>query len=129
MKNKVAFLITRVGLGAVFLLFGIGKFRNDIWAETIKSMDFFLKLPWDVNISVLLIGLLEVLTGIALIVGLSTRFFAAIAAAQLFGILVLFKFEETRDIGLLGAAIYMVLVRDESLSIGWLWKKRKGGIK
>ncbi len=56
MKNKLAFLAMRVTLGIVFLIFGIGKFRHDIWAETIKGMDFFLKLPWNVNISVVVIG-------------------------------------------------------------------------
>lgn len=129
MKNKIAFLIMRVSLGIAFLLFGVGKFRNDIWVETIKSMDFFLKLPWDVNISVFLIGALEVLTGISLIVGLFTRLFAAIASAQLLGILILLKFEETRDFGLLGAAVYMALARNESFGIDWLWEKYKGGAR
>lgn len=123
MKNKIAFLAIRVSLGLVFLIFGIGKFKNDIWAETIKTMDFFIRLPWDVNISVALIGITEILTGAALIVGLFTRFFAAIAAAQLIGILFLLKFEETRDIGLLGMAIYMTIVSNDSFSIEWLWKK------
>jgi len=56
MKNNFVSLIMRISLGTVFLMFGIGKFRNDIWAETIKGMDFFLKLPWNVNISVVVIG-------------------------------------------------------------------------
>jgi len=116
----------RISLGIVFLIFGIGKFRNDIWAETIKGMDFFLKLPWNVNISVYLIGVLEVLTGAALIIGLFTRFFAAVAAAQLMGILILLKFQETRDIGLLGMAIYMTMVSDDSFAIDRLWRKSKG---
>lgn len=129
MKNKLAFLIIRVSLGIVFLIFGIGKFKNDIWAETIKAMYFFLKLPWDVNISVIVIGVIEALTGIALIIGLFTCFFAALAAAQLLGILILLKFEETRDIGLLGMAIYMAIVNNDSFGIDWLWKRRKGGAK
>jgi len=127
MKNKIAFLFLRVSLGMVFLMFGIGKFRNDIWAETIRGMDFFLKLPWDVSISVFLIGVLEVLTGTALIVGAFTRFFSVAAAVQLLGILILLKFGEIRDIALLGAAIYMILVRDESFGVDWLRKGRAGG--
>jgi uncharacterized membrane protein YphA (DoxX/SURF4 family) len=124
MKNKLAFLAMRVALGIVFLIFGIGKFKNDLWAETIRTMDFFLRLPWDVNISLAFIGIAEMLTGAALIIGLSTRFFAAVAAAQLIGILILLKFQETRDIGLLGMAVYMIFVRDESFSVDYLWKKR-----
>ena len=83
MKNKLAFLVMRVSLGLVFLIFGIGKFQNDIWAETIRSMDFFIRLPWDINISVVFIGITEILTGAALIIGLFTRFFSALVLAQL----------------------------------------------
>ncbi|MDD5044443.1 MAG: DoxX family membrane protein, partial [Candidatus Omnitrophica bacterium] len=86
---------------------------------------FFLKLPWDVNLSVLLIGSIETATGIALISGLFTRFFALAAAVQLAGILVLLKFQEFRDIGLLAAAIYLAMVRPESFGIDYLWKKRR----
>ena len=88
-------------------------------------MDFFTRLPWNVNISVVLVGITEILTGVALIIGLFTRFFAAVAAAQLIGILILLKFEETRDIGLLGMAIYMTIVNDDYLAIGRFWRKNK----
>lgn len=113
MRNRYAFLALRISLGIVFLIFGIGKFRNDIWAETIKTMDIFLKLPWNVDLSVFLIGVMETATGIALITGFFTRLFAAIAAAQLVGILFLLKFGEIRDIGLLGAALYIAVVKEE----------------
>lgn len=43
MKNKLAFLIIRVSLGIVFLIFGIGKFKNDIWAEAGKDEREVLK--------------------------------------------------------------------------------------
>lgn len=125
MKNKIAFLAMRVSLGMVFLIFGIGKFKNDIWAETIKNMDFFIRLPWDVNISVTLIGITEILTGAALMIGLFTRFFAVVAAAQLIGILFLLKFQETRDIGILGMAIYMAIVGNDAFSLDRLWRKGK----
>lgn len=129
MKNKFAFLVMRISLGIVFLLFGIGKFRNDIWAETIRAMDFFIKLPWNVNISVFLIGITEIFTGAALIMGIFTRFFAVVAAAQLMGILILLKFQEIRDVGLLGMAIYMAIVSDSSFTIGCLWQKGKGAAR
>lgn len=117
MKNRFAFLILRLSLGLVFLIFGIGKFRNDAWAQTIRNMDFFLRLPWDIGVSVFLIGLTETVTGLALITGLLTRFFAVMAALQLSAILVLLNFQETRDIGLLGAAIYIAVVNDCFFSI------------
>ena len=129
MKNKLAFLVMRVALGVVFLIFGIGKFRNDIWVETIKAMDFFIKLPWDVNISIALIGIIEILTGLALIIGLFTRLFAALAVVQLIGILILLRFEEVRDIGLLGMAIYMTIIRNDAFTVDWLWRKNQGAAK
>jgi len=123
LKNKFAFLIMRISLGLVFLLFGIGKFKNDIWAEAIRNMGFFINLPWDVNISVVLIGITEIFIGAALMIGLFTRFFAALAAVQLMGILILLKFQEARDIGLLGMAIYMAVVSDNSFAVERLWRK------
>ena len=114
MKDKIAFTILRVSLGAVFLIFGIGKFQDDIWAQTIKSMEVFQGLPWDVGITVFLIGVSEVVTGTFLILGVFTRLFSAIASLQLIVILVLLQFQEIRDIGLLGIAIYMALAKDES---------------
>ena len=85
-----------------------------------------MKLPWDVNISVILIGTMETITGLALIAGLFTRFFAGLAALQLISILILLKFEETRDIGLLGAAIYMMIDKNDSFSLDGLLKNKRG---
>ena len=119
----------RISLGLVFLIFGIGKFKNDIWAETIRNIDFFLKLPWNVNISIILIGITEISTGVALIIGLCTRLFAAVAAAQLIGILLLLRLEETRDIGLLGAAIYMAVANNDSFGVDRLLERRKGDVR
>ena len=125
MNNKTAFLIMRVSVGIVFLLFGIGKLRSDVWAETIKTMDFFVKLPWDVHLSILIIGISEILTGLALIIGLFTRFFALLASVQLLMILVLLRFEEIRDIGLLGAVIYMAIVKNNAFGIDCFLTKQK----
>ena len=133
MKDKIAFTILRVSLGVVFLIFGIGKFQDDIWAQTIKSMEVFQELPWDVGITVFLIGVSEVVTGAFLILGVFTRLFSAIASLQLLVILVLLQFQEIRDIGLLGAAIYMALVRDESFGVKWIldlciWKRKESNL-
>ncbi len=125
MKQRIAFLILRLGLGTVFLLFGIGKFQNDAWAQTIRNMDFFLKFPWDVGISLFLIGSLEIITGAALIIGLFTRFFAGLAVLQLIAILILLQFQELRDVGLLAGAIYLALSKEVSWGIDWLRDKRK----
>jgi uncharacterized membrane protein YphA (DoxX/SURF4 family) len=123
MKEKIAYLLLRVSVGIVFLAFGIGKFQGDIWAETIKNMDIFHKLPWSVDTTVLLIGAQELVTGLALLSGVFTRLFSAVAAMQLITILFLLNFQETRDVGLLGAAIYMAVVKDPSWNIWTLRRK------
>ncbi|UCC95616.1 MAG: DoxX family protein [Candidatus Omnitrophota bacterium] len=123
MKKKIAFFILRVGLGVVFLIFGIGKLQGDIWAQTMSTMDFFKNLPWDVNISIYGVGILEILTGIFLIIGLFVRIAASVAALQLIGILILLQFQEIRDIGLLGAAVFLSVRRDDSFGIGWVIKE------
>ncbi len=79
------------------------------------------------DLTVLMIGITETLTGPGLMLGVFTRFFAALAAVQLFSILLLLQFEETRDIGLFGAAVYMALAGNDVWGIGQLWKK--GGKK
>lgn len=122
MKNKIAFLILRIGLGVVFLIFGIGKFQHDYWARTIETMDLFMRLPWSSSISVIIIGILEVLTGACLILGLFTRIVSALAALQLSVILFLLGFQEVRDIGLLAAAVFMSLTKDNSCGIDWFVK-------
>ncbi len=123
MKNKIAFFVLRVSLGIVFLAFGIGKFQGDVWAQTIKGMEIFQHLPWSVDITVLMIAISEVITGTFLILGVFTRLISAIAAGQLFTILFLLQFQETRDIGLLGMAVYMALVKDESFGVMWIFHR------
>jgi uncharacterized membrane protein YphA (DoxX/SURF4 family) len=125
MKEKLGSTLLRIGLGTVFLLFGIGKFQNDYWARTMASMPFFEKLPWSTDISVLIAGCMEVLTGGCLVLGLWTRVFASLAAAQLVTILVLVQFQETRDIGLLGAALFMALAPDRSFGLLYFFNRTK----
>lgn len=110
-------LILRCGLGIVFLIFGVGKFRGDEWADTMRSMEFFSYLPWPVDASIISVGAFETLTGMALISGRYTRFFAGLAAAQLLAILILlycYGIREVRDIGLLAMALALVLGEQKS---------------
>jgi uncharacterized membrane protein YphA (DoxX/SURF4 family) len=107
----------------VFLIFGIGKFRNDIWAQTIRGMDIFQALPWDPNLSVAAIGVLEVAVAVGLILGLFTRVCAALAAVQLLGILILLEFQQVRDIGLLAAAVQLALTGDDAPGLGRILRR------
>ena len=110
--DKAALCLLRISLGGIFLYFGIGKFRGDIWAETMKTMEFFQMLPWNVEVLVHTIGIIEVLTGGFLVLGVFTRMAAILAAGQLIGILLLLRFQEIRDIGLLAASLYLAVVSD-----------------
>lgn len=125
MVKSIGLFILRVSLGLVFLSFGIGKFQNDYWARSMEAMVFFRSLPWSAALSVQLAGLIEVATGAALIAGLFTRFFAALACGQLVVILALLNFQEIRDIGLLGAALYLTLSKDSVFGIDRLLNRHK----
>jgi uncharacterized membrane protein YphA (DoxX/SURF4 family) len=125
MKQKIAFLLLRISLGVIFLIFGIGKFRGDLWAQTMQGMDFFQNLPWSVGISIVLVGALEVITGAFLILGLLRRWASVIAAIQLTGILWLLNFQEIRDIGLLAIALYLALTCEGAWGIDWAMKHRR----
>ena len=123
MLRKIAFIILRVGLGIVFLLFGMNKFRGDIWAQTISNMEFFKHLPWNVNVSICLIGGSEIVVGVLLIAGVFIRFAGIIASAELLAILILLKFSETRDIGLLASAFYIAAAPSDDFGVVWFIKK------
>lgn len=113
MRNKIGLLLLRVSLGAVFLLFGIGKLNNDLWAQTMRSMSFFQGLPWDVQVSIVAVGIIEIITGALLILGFCTRYIAGLAAVLLIAIMCLLQFQELRDLGLLGTALYLMLVKEQ----------------
>lgn len=120
-------LILRVSLGVVFLIFGVGKFQHDYWARTIESMDVFQRLAWSPQLSVKLIGGLEVATGLALILGLGTRLVSGLAALQLLAILILLQFQEIRDIALLAQAIYLMINKEAAFGIDWFRRRKTAG--
>ena len=93
---------------------------------TMHSMAFFTYLPWSVDVSVVLVGILETMTGVCLILGLGTRFFAFLAACELIFILLLLHFQgitETRDMGLLAMALALMMRHEETLSIDIFFRK------
>jgi uncharacterized membrane protein YphA (DoxX/SURF4 family) len=110
-QTRWAYYFLRISLGVVFFTYGIGKFQNDYWARSIAAMSFFEHLPWSTLWSVRAIGLLEVCTGIGLMLGWRIRIWAAMAAVMLIGILCLLHFQEIRDLGLLGAAVFLYSYR------------------
>jgi uncharacterized membrane protein YphA (DoxX/SURF4 family) len=116
----------RAGVGAVFLLFGIGKFLGDGWADTMRSMEFFKTLPWSVDVSISISGFLEIATGAGLVLGAWTSFWALAAAAQLIAILWLLAglgIHEWRDIGLLAACLALFFRQEDFFSFDSLRRR------
>ncbi len=107
MKEKIIFSILRISLGVVFLVFGIGKFTGDYWARSMEAMTIVQAMPWNPQYSVWAFGAIEILTATFLILGFFVRFVAVLAGLQLLSILIVLQFQEIRDIGLLGAAIFL----------------------
>lgn len=73
--------ILRVGAGVVFVLFSFGKFvRRDAEIRAFERYD----VPWP-DVTVTLVGLLELVGGLLLIAGLLTRPAALALAANMIG--------------------------------------------
>jgi uncharacterized membrane protein YphA (DoxX/SURF4 family) len=108
---KVASLLLRVGLAAVFLYAGIASLRSPLeWEGYLPAFLTHLFAPLLV---IRLIAIYELVLAAWLLIGRYTRFAAAAAAATLAGIL-LANFSQLmitfRDVGLLCAALALIFV-------------------
>jgi len=116
-KHLFSSFFIRLGLGTVFLIFGVGKFMGDIWVVAIPSLPFISSLPIPGDVVVIVIGVTEVLIGLLLVLGLWTRWVALAASLELLMILFLLNFQEVRDIGLLLCAVGLVFADSSFLSL------------
>ena len=82
--RAIAALIFRVGAGAVFVVFGVGKFTNHA-SEVASFQDYGLPAP---DAFVYVIGVLEIVGGVLLILGLATRVAALLLAGDMVGAIV-----------------------------------------
>src|SRR3989338_6592120 len=96
-------LLARIGIGLVFILFGIGKLQGDVWAETMRQHPVMHMVPMPVDYQIYGIGLVEIIIGLCLLAGIYVRAVAMLAIAQLFVIFFIMGIHEIRDIGLIGA--------------------------
>jgi uncharacterized membrane protein YphA (DoxX/SURF4 family) len=99
-KSNLGLLLLRIGLGGVFLWFGIDKFFHpDIWQHYIPQW-FPMLVP--VSAFILLLGIVETLIGAFVLFGLFTRVSAVIAALMLIPIIISLGYNEigVRDFGL-----------------------------
>lgn len=124
-KNTIGLLLLRIGLGGVFLWFGIDKFIHpDIWVHYIPS---WFPMLISVSIFVLLMGIVETLVGFMLLAGFYTRIAAVLAVLMLIPIMISLGYNEigVRDFGLLLLAFGLAFLGPGELSIDF---KRGGNI-
>jgi len=122
-QKTLGLLLLRVGLGGVFLWFGIDKFIHpDIWVHYIPSW-FPMLIP--VSIFVLLMGIVETLVSLMLLAGFYTRIAAVIAALMLIPIMISLGYNEVgvRDFGLLLLALGLAFLGAGEFSIDY----KRGG--
>lgn len=127
-RAGLARLGLRVSLGVVFLWFGLDKFINPgfwtMWVPGVVHEGLEKLLQVDVFPSLLyLIGVYELVTGVALVLGLLVRYVAGVAAFFL-GLIIITSGVSpvVRDIGLLGIAIYLALTERETGNHNSGWK-------
>ncbi|MEK6904548.1 MAG: DoxX family protein [Nanoarchaeota archaeon] len=124
-KSDISSLFLRLGLGIVFIIFGIGKFTNDIWAQTMRNIPALQAIPISMDILIYLDGAFLLVTGSLLVLGLFTRLAALFASFQLVAVLILLKFGEVRDIALLAASLSLLLSDSKFLSFDSFRKKNE----
>jgi uncharacterized membrane protein YphA (DoxX/SURF4 family) len=103
----IALLLLRLGLGGVFLVFGIDKFFHPaMWSAYIPQ--WFPQVSYFIYI----IGIVEAIIGICVLIGFKTRIVSGVAALMLLGIIASLGYSEitVRDAGLLMTAIAIVLL-------------------
>jgi putative oxidoreductase len=126
LKNEIGALILRVTLGALFLIHGIAKFQGGI--ENIVGWFESIGLPGFMAYGV---ALVEIIGGIALIIGLATRFISALFALLMIGATLKVKLAVgllgngqmtgyELDLAFLAIAVYLVINGSKLLSVSQL---------
>ena len=125
-KNEIGVLILRVTLGALFLIHGIVKFQGGI--ENIVGWFDSIGLPGFMAYGV---ASLEIIGGIAIIIGLGTRFFSTLFALMMIVATIKVKLAVgllgngqmagyELDLAFLAIAIYLAINGSKVLSISQL---------
>lgn len=123
--EKYAGFILRVGLGFVFVYFGIWKFVSpESWATYVAPV-IAKFLPFSTVTLMYVMGVLETVVGVMLIIGIFTQVAALLASLQLLAIVTTTGWSDivVRDIGLLLASLALTLRPRCSFSADNLRKK------
>lgn len=119
LPKSLSTLILRLGIGIVFLFFGIDKFIHpEVWIGWVSPRLFYY-FPFSQEVFIYLDGGLEAIIGVMLALGFYTRIFALIASFLIVGILATVGVTDVtvRDIAILAGALSLALTGSDTLSI------------
>ena len=122
-KNDLGLLLLRIGLGSVFLWFGIDKFFHaSVWQHYIPAW-FPMLIP--ASAFILLMGVVETVVGAFVFFGLFTRLAAGLASLMLIPIIFSLGYNEigVRDFGLLFLALGISQLGAGVYSLDAKWRK------
>jgi putative oxidoreductase len=130
LKNEIGALILRVTLGALFLIHGIVKFQGGI--ENIVGWFENIGLPGFMAYGV---ALVEIVGGVALIIGLATRLVSALLGLLMIGAILKVKLAigllgngqmagYELDLAFLAMAVYLVINGSKLFSLSKIIYKR-----
>ncbi len=122
-KSTIGLLLLRIGLGGVFLWFGIDKFVHPaIWANYIPQW-FPMLIP--MSTFILLLGVVETIVGALVLFGLFTKYAAAVSALMLIPIIISLGYNEigVRDFGLFMLALGLAFLGAGKYSLDAKWRK------
>jgi uncharacterized membrane protein YphA (DoxX/SURF4 family) len=123
-KRAAGLLLLRIGLGGVFLWFGIDKFfHGSAWQHYIPGW-FPMLIPAPTFI--FLLGVVETIVGAFVLFGLFTRIAAVVAALMLIPIIISLGYNEigVRDFGLLFLALGVSVLGSGDYSLDAKFFKR-----
>ncbi|WP_318502980.1 DoxX family protein [Bacillus sp. T3] len=129
-KNEIGAFILRVTLGVLFLIHGIVKFQGGI--ENTVGWFSSIGLPGFMAYGV---ALLEIIGGVALIIGLATRYVSALYALLMIGAILKVKLSlgllgngqmagYELDLAFLVMAVYLVITDSKFLSVNQLFSQK-----
>jgi putative oxidoreductase len=130
LKTEIGALLLRVTLGALLLAHGIVKFQGGI--ENIVGWFSSIGLPGFLAYAV---GLLEVIGGVALIIGLGTKIVSALISLLMVGAILTVKLSVgllgngqmagyELDLGFLAMALFLVISGSKFLAVDQLFSQK-----
>ena len=124
-REELGLLLLRIGLGGIFTWFGIDKFFHPKFWSAYMPGWFSGLLPTDPISFMYVMGVFEVVVGLAVLLGFFTRIAAGISAAFLFGLIASLGLNEImiRDVGLMFLALGIAVLGAGSFSLDAKFRK------